>query len=424
MKKLIIIFFVLLSASFIMPQPENASNFHIKRIKYYQDFLNFAGKNNTKMDVFVQVPFKAIQFVKTSKGLQGGYSITVSVYDEDKEKLIIEKLWNEKIKISSFDEARDKDNYNISHRSFKLKPGKYFIKTVLTDKDSKKNFPSENMFIIKDFSKKPSVSDIMLVSKHTDVNGKDKIVPNISRNVSTVKHGMEIYYEIYSDSTLKTPVNINYVITNKEKDVLYSINEKTQLKPGVNKVFYTIKDTSFVMGKYLLTVVVKDENGDALTASTKPFYSRMIGLPSSITDIDKAISQLRYIANPNELDYIEEGKNENQKIKRFMEFWKKKDPSPGNPENEVFEEYYTRVAYANENFSNYMEGWLSDRGMVFIILGAPDNVERHPFDYDSKPYEVWQYYDINRSFVFVDRTGFGDYRLTTPFYGDDLRYRY
>jgi len=61
--------------------------------------------------------------------------------------------------------------------------------------------------------------------------------------------------------------------------------------------------------------------------------------------------------------------------------------------------------------------------MVFIILGTPNNVDRHPFDLESKPYEVWQYYELNRSYVFVDETGFGDYRLVTPLYGDDFRYR-
>lgn len=62
-------------------------------------------------------------------------------------------------------------------------------------------------------------------------------------------------------------------------------------------------------------------------------------------------------------------------------------------------------------------------GMVYVTLGSPNNVERHPFEYDSKPYEVWDYYDINRRFVFVDQTGFGDYRLVTPFFGE-YRYRY
>jgi hypothetical protein len=71
-----------------------------------------------------------------------------------------------------------------------------------------------------------------------------------------------------------------------------------------------------------------------------------------------------------------------------------------------------------------MEGWRSDRGMVYITLGPPNNIDRHPFDYDAKPYEIWEYYDMNQQFIFVDETGFGDYRLTTPMYGDMYRYRY
>ena len=62
--------------------------------------------------------------------------------------------------------------------------------------------------------------------------------------------------------------------------------------------------------------------------------------------------------------------------------------------------------------------------MVYITLGPPNNVDRHPFDYDAKPYEVWEYYDQNLQFVFMDETGFGDYRLITPMYGDEMRYRY
>ena len=61
--------------------------------------------------------------------------------------------------------------------------------------------------------------------------------------------------------------------------------------------------------------------------------------------------------------------------------------------------------------------------MIYIVLGPPNNVERHPFEYDSKPYEIWYYYGINQQFYFVDDTGFGDYRLLNFNYGDWYRYR-
>src|SRR5690606_32296009 len=120
--------------------------------------------------------------------------------------------------------------------------------------------------------------------------------------------------------------------------------------------------------------------------------------PSAIKDLDKAIEQLVYIASSGEIDEIEDAETQGEKIKRYMAFWKKKDPTPDSEQNEIFDEYYRRVSLANESFSHYVEGWRTDRGMVLIILGAPNNIERHPFEYNSKPYEIWQYYELNREF--------------------------
>jgi hypothetical protein len=78
-------------------------------------------------------------------------------------------------------------------------------------------------------------------------------------------------------------------------------------------------------------------------------------------------------------------------------------------------EYYARIKYADKHYSTpYTPGWKTDMGMVYVIFGLPNNIERHPYEMGTKPYEIWDYYDINRQFVFVDDSGFGDYRLVTP----------
>jgi GWxTD domain-containing protein len=133
-----------------------------------------------------------------------------------------------------------------------------------------------------------------------------------------------------------------------------------------------------------------------------------------VNDIDLAIDQLRYIAKDSEISSLKEAKTPEEKQAKFIEFWKKRDPNPNTPRNERMEEYYSRVEYANKHFKHYIEGWRTDMGMVFIIFGPPNDVSRHPFEIDSKPYEIWRYYGMNYDFVFVDETGFGDYRLTSP----------
>jgi GWxTD domain-containing protein len=120
---------------------------------------------------------------------------------------------------------------------------------------------------------------------------------------------------------------------------------------------------------------------------------------------------------------IKDAKSDEEKLEKFKEFWKKKDPAPKTEQNRVMREYYRRVAYANKHFKHYYDGWKTDMGMIYIVLGPPDNVDRHPFEYNSKPYEVWHFYNINQSFYFIDETGFGDYRLLNRNYGDWYRYR-
>jgi GWxTD domain-containing protein len=423
MKRFKIIIVLIFFTGIIYAQQSNTDLYSPGKIKYYQDILNFKNDDGkSQVDLFIQIPFREIQFIRSSKGFEGGYSVTVSIYDEQGENLFLEKVWNEKVFTQSFDEASAKENFNISHRSFNLDINTYFIKTTVMDRESKQEFASERLFTVKDFEADPMISDILLISSNTIVGGKSKVIPNISRNVSNSEKEINMFFEIYSDQDAE--YTIEYVITNKEREVLSTKSESQEVSKGKTQVYYTLMDSSLGLGTYLLTATIKDNEDNNIDATAKPFYSRWVGLPSTVEDIDNAIAQVVYIATPDEMDYMKEGKTEKEKTKRFLEFWKSKDPSPGNDQNEVFEQYFSRVTFANENFSHYVDGWSTDRGMVFIILGVPSNIERHPFEYNAKPYEIWQYYELNKSFVFTDQTGFGDYRLVTPLYGDLFRYRY
>lgn len=52
---------------------------------------------------------------------------------------------------------------------------------------------------------------------------------------------------------------------------------------------------------------------------------------------------------------------------------------------ELISAYYGRVEIVNTHFSTYKEGWKTDRGMVYIIYGEPQNV------YRSADRETWVY---------------------------------
>ncbi len=53
---------------------------------------------------------------------------------------------------------------------------------------------------------------------------------------------------------------------------------------------------------------------------------------------------------------------------------------------ELIRIYYTRVLYANLYFSSYKEGWKTDRGMIYIIFGPPNLLDK------SLYVEKWTYF--------------------------------
>ncbi len=426
MKKLFVtILFLFLPLVFLHAQDENPSgNYSFNATpKFYQDVLDFySGKDSTtRVDVYIQIPYTSITFIKTGSGFSGSYGISLSVYNKDKEKLIAEKTWNGTLNANHFDETVSKNNYSLSLKSFYLKPGEYFLRTSVENKEAKNDYTKESMFTVRNLSGSVAVSDIMLLSKKFEEKGKNKIVPNITGNVAAQQNGLPVFYEIYAKQPAK--IKIDYKVLEKKQSVIYSDTLTRMIDSGQTQIFNTIKDSSFNLGLYMLNITIKDSQNSTLASINKAFFSRWSGVPTTVTDLNKAIDELDYIASTSQINHIKEAKTKKEKLKRFIDFWKTEYPSSSTEDNPVFNEYYGRVAYANAHFSHYIEGWKTDMGMVFILLGPPDNIDRHPFDIDAKPYQVWQYYNLNLSLIFVDETGFGDYRLMTPLTGDLTRFR-
>jgi GWxTD domain-containing protein len=166
--------------------------------------------------------------------------------------------------------------------------------------------------------------------------------------------------------------------------------------------------------KYSLKAFLIQKNNSV--SKSVNFSLKKAGISAFISDMSDAIEQMRYILDDKEKLEL---KNSNRKDRErlFRSFWKNRDPTPHGFHNELMEEYYRRVHYSNEHFTGFQPGWESDMGMIYILFGVPDDVERINVHRERKIYEVWHYLEINNNFTFVDENGFGDFRLQTPFLG-------
>src|SRR5580658_5825149 len=138
-----------------------------------------------------------------------------------------------------------------------------------------------------------------------------------------------------------------------------------------------------------------------------------------------------YIITPEEVSAFKALSNDEERDQFIENFWLRRDPTPDTPENEYKEEHYRRIAYANEHFGAGLPGWKTDRGRIYIIWGAPDQITSHPSGgtYDrpmsegggttsTYPFEDWRYRYLEGvgqevNLEFVDTCMCGDFHLTS-----------
>lgn len=390
------------------------------------DVLNFYSTEGTRsrVDLYVEIPLKNMEF-KKSKTIKNTFvskfDLNIDVKDKDG-NVIYNNVSKEEVSTQETGQEYLSQNSQILTRNLFLPPGNYDLIVSVFEQSTKKRSEKDKKIKVEDYSTPPlSISDVMIVSRLSSTDGKKVITPDVGRNVASIDTFYLFYYVYKNNDDEKVEVNCR--ILDPEKKEVYNKKETIDISSGLsfqNMVFMPVSTADLGFGKYTIEITAASNNYNTTTDSY--FENLTIDFPMPLKEIDGLIEQLQYIAKSDEMDFMRNGKTDTEKQKRFLEFWKKKDPSPNTKRNEIMQEYYKRVLSANKFFTNtYTQGWRTDMGMVYIIFGEPNNIERHPYDMNSKPYEIWDYYQDNKQFVFVDNTGFGDYRLISPIW-DTFRF--
>ncbi|MGZ4886597.1 MAG: GWxTD domain-containing protein, partial [Candidatus Aminicenantales bacterium] len=103
-----------------------------------------------------------------------------------------------------------------------------------------------------------------------------------------------------------------------------------------------------------------------------------------------------YIIQPVERDVFMKLTNVRDRDIFIETFWKQRDPTPGTPENEYKDEIIKRFQYVNQQFgrghSTTREGWRTDMGRIYMVLGPPQSIEHFEASIGLVPCFSWTYY--------------------------------
>jgi GWxTD domain-containing protein len=441
------------------------------------DYINFLAQHHLAfIEFYVQVSHAQLSFTRAGKIFQAVYDI--DFYIEDMNGNVIQtQAARDTARAFTFDETRATVNYRITQFRFCLRPGEHRLRATVTDRETGKSAEVTQKFSARDFSGQSLMVSDLQFSRRIQVDSSaspfvknDRLVePNALHRYGQYASQLFIYYEIYNlvkpaEATTTTADSVaaafaaadsfstHYLIHDENGNEIKQL-WKSSRKPGnscVQSVMLPIANLK--SGQYTLTVRVFDNGSGTYAETSGPFTVAWNLFSFKDKKFEEILEQLRYIAGREELRQLEKLPEE-ERQRGLVEFWQRRDPTPATPENELMDEYYRRLSFANRHFRGQSgEGWKSPQGEIYITYGPPDEISRWsdspmkvtnsdwmqsglPADVFQEAYarsrarryaqqrdgayEVWEYVQLNRRFFFADFRGMGSYELVDPLFIND-----
>lgn len=139
--------------------------------------------------------------------------------------------------------------------------------------------------------------------------------------------------------------------------------------------------------------------------------------------------EVTYIINSDERKQFLTLANDLERENFIKLFWAARNPDPHSETNAFEEEHYRRLAYANQQFGNIkaQDGWHTDQGMIYILLGEPQQVANYPGARNMRPLLIWFYQakvpelPSHFNIVFYKRSIGEPYTLYSPYQDGPVR---
>ena len=368
---------------------------------------------------FIQIVNDDLTFVKSGDGFQAEVQIEIYLRHKSSD-FVFNRTITQSVYTEDFARTNDQNIVNTFSTDMEVEEGEYEATITVLDQNNNEQYTRRTSFNISGTNAVDAdlmVGDILFFDEfRSDENGEiAEFNPKLDNNFSSDSKHLYCYFNTFTRDTT-SEMTVDYVVQD-DRGLVVQQNRYVISSPekGYQDHYIRLNRYYFSRNDYAINIKISFNGKSVQRTARFGFYWQFV--PGTEKDLDLAIKQLRYIAKEDSIKYyLKKGSYEEKKA-FFQRFWESKDPNPDTEANELMEEYYRRINYANGQFSSSgLGGWITDRGRIFIKFGQPDDVERHPFEANSYPYEIWRYYSLQKNFLFIDRTGFGDYDLHPSYY--------
>lgn len=379
--------------------------------RFDYEIVSFPTKTfeNAETHVYVWVRNMQLQFMTNDSVYFARYQINIGIENQQGVS-VLTKDKSFRVTEENYAITIDSKAQRVHRFEFQLPPDDYLFQVRLLDLNTKRSRSQERKKTVRAFERdKLELSDVLFImDSDTAFISAENIIPSFR---IPVQEKVFVYAEIIAPENAKS-LKIESTLRQKGGKEGFNFSQEIIPKNEITKVFLQVNNESMVRGDNQLYLKVTSDGESKTVRKDLRFVAggqSFDGLP-----VDDMIGPLTYVTDSDDWKKLANA-SDADRDSVFKAFWDKRDPSPGSPENEMFNEFYKRVEQANRNFGySRKDGWKTDRGRAFITFGPPDRVERSsPTTYSQGEYEVWYYEELREKFVFFDEYGFGDFRLVS-----------
>jgi len=350
---------------------------------------------------------RTLTFTREGDRFRAGYTVTADL----RQGTSIAHHFDAKevVRVRSFKETTRGEESVIFQEYFKLPPGKYTLSLAVRDESGSKAGTYESEISIPAIGAR-GLSSSLPVHEATPRASVDSLPRLVASPRSTAVFGRDTLITAYVEAYELAPGEpLQAAVRGDKGAILWSqsvdLSRTGRVASGVVKV----PVSRLGIGAIELILSRADVPD---TTRTPLFVSFGDELP--IASFEDMLSYLRYYASPSRIKALRDATTD-MRSDAWAEFLVETDPVPTTPQHEGLQLYFARIQRANVEFREEGgQGWLTDRGMVFVSLGEPDQIlEPNGSQLNQRGQaQIWDYQRLQLQLFFIDQTGFNRWRLT------------
>lgn len=345
-----------------------------------------------------QIVYGSLIFSKKGQHQQATVVIEIRLYADDKKNdLRHTKRFEINVQDSKTSVVTSQDVLTFE-RILDAEPGKYTVEVTATDASSNKGITRSKKVTVPD----PTSTDQFLTS--IQLLGKQKSTSSgryyaiTTYDIPALLDSLKFQFQVsnFSSNNLRmesrlmkfrsdttparsmsnsgySPSSLSYKGIEYDKRTLLQSTERTLSQTGAVTIEFTFPMLD--RGNYRFEVVTFDSAGNEQLFKARDFGIKSENYPTLKTPGELA-RPLYYLMREKEYREMMQIQNPKALKEAIDRFWltniEDKDVA-----RRVIRKYYQRVEQANKRFSNFKEGWKTDRGMIYILFGLPYYTEQH-----------------------------------------------